>query len=244
MTGFIARIVAGLLLLAGLGVAHAQAPPAQTEPLRHEIRVWAARDVAPGPKIRLSINTRNVPVVEFAAYRIDPTRWLLQRDTQSPKRPQPLPPGRPALTWAASVVDKTRKPDPYAVDIFYSRQVNLPPLPPGVYLIAASGGGKDSWAVVNITNLAVVLKRAPRRVLAWVTDYAAGTPLCRVAGAAVGQGHPEVCGKHNHRAGRGVCLCCRPAPQSSSAGRARAVSGQPKARAGRGGTCRGQCQPR
>jgi hypothetical protein len=36
--------------------------------------------------------------------------------------------------------------------------------------------------VVNITNLAVVVKRSPRRLLAWVTDFATGAP---VAGARV-----------------------------------------------------------
>jgi hypothetical protein len=35
-----------------------------------EVSIWVARDVAPGSKVRLTINTRNVPVVHMAAYRL------------------------------------------------------------------------------------------------------------------------------------------------------------------------------
>jgi hypothetical protein len=51
-----------------------------------------------------------------------------------------------------------------------------------VYLIEATGRGVSAWGVVNITNLAVVAKRSPKRLLAWVTDFRTGVP---VAGASV-----------------------------------------------------------
>jgi uncharacterized protein YfaS (alpha-2-macroglobulin family) len=74
------------------------------------------------------------------------------------------------------------KKERYQIDMYRSRQLNLPELPPGIYLIEAQGRGARAWGVVNITNLAVVAKRSPKRILAWVTDFKSGAP---VAGARV-----------------------------------------------------------
>ena len=156
------------------------APVAKTT----DVRLWVGRDVAPGPKIRLSLNSRNVPLVYLTAYKIDAIRWLLRRDVnRDPKLPpRPLAPGKPVREWTVSMADKNQRPTAATRDQYYSRQVNLPVLPPGVYLLMAHGGGKEAWGVVNITNLAIVLKRAPHQVLAWVTDNQSGAPL---AGARV-----------------------------------------------------------
>lgn len=160
----------------GGGPANAPRPPLQTS-----VSLWVGRDVAPGPKIRLSLNTRNVPAVSLAAYKLDAAGWLLRREQggeQSGRgaRPTPLAP-KPALTWTVPAAPPGFRPAPGQRDVYRSRQINLPKLPPGVYLLVAAGGGKQAWSVVNITNLAVIVKRAPRRLLAWVTDNESGAPV-------------------------------------------------------------------
>ncbi|MBC8101332.1 MAG: hypothetical protein H7Z41_01925 [Cytophagales bacterium] len=189
------------------------AAPSPSAATKTDVRLWVGRDVAPGPKIRLSLNTRSVSVVRLTAYKLDAARWLLRRETRDAERPpvgprpQPLPPGKPVREWTVGMADpKARSAATAEVSgSYFSRQVNLPPLPPGVYLLVASGGGREAWGVVNITNLAVVLKRAPRQVLAWVTDHQTGGPL---AGARVrlwdGSGQRTVAQGSTRR--DGVCV--------------------------------------
>jgi hypothetical protein len=149
------------------------------------VNLWVARDVAPGPKIRPTLNTRNVPVVHLAAYRLDGITWLIRRsrlDGQTPEHPvRPRPSGPPVRAWDVSLVSPGRA-NPAQRDVYRSRQVNLPALPPGVYLLSAGGGAKEAWEIVNITQLAVVIKRAPHKLLAWACDHATGAP---VSGASV-----------------------------------------------------------
>jgi hypothetical protein len=48
--------------------------------------------------------------------------------------------------WTVPASEKGFRPSPHQRDVYRSRQINLPPLPPGVYLLVASGGGKQAWA--------------------------------------------------------------------------------------------------
>lgn len=176
---FIGRVFLCLTLSVG-AVGMAQPAPAQQAKVAPpQVSLWVARDVAPGPKVRLTINTRNVEQVRLAAHRLSGTSWLLDRNnTQT--RPQTI--GTPARQWLADMRAPKEKKQRYQIDIYRSRQLNLPPLAPGIYLIEAQGRGEQAWGVVNITNLAVVAKRSPKHLLAWVTDFKTGSP---VAGARV-----------------------------------------------------------
>ena len=136
--------------------------------LKTEVSIWVSRDVAPSAKIRLNMNTRNVPAVHIAAYPIDGERWLRTSEKEHEKRPGIQ--GKAAKEWNQTVALPNQKPNPNQADTYYSRQVNLPLLKPGVYLVSVTGGGREAWAVVNVTNLAVVAKRSPKRMLIWVTD--------------------------------------------------------------------------
>lgn len=147
---------------------------------KHEVNVWVSRDIAPSSKIRLNLNTRNVPLVHIAVLPIDGAKWLVNADRQQ-ARPQAV--GPVVRTFDATVAEKGQKPNPNQADTYYSRQINLPPLKPGVYLLNVSGGDTPKWAVVNVTNLAVIVKRSPKRALVWVTDFKTGRVL---PGAAVG----------------------------------------------------------
>ncbi|HEY3413508.1 MAG TPA: MG2 domain-containing protein [Armatimonadota bacterium] len=164
-----------LLLMAvfsAAGSTRAIAPP--------QIEAWVARDAAPGPKVRLTINTRNVPVVQIEAFQVQGLDWLLNRDRQHKR---PLPGAAPVKSWSVSASTPGQRPSPNQADVYRSRQVNLPPLSPGVYLLVLNAGAASAWAVVNVTDLAVVVKRSPRAVAAWVTDVKTGSP---VSGADAG----------------------------------------------------------
>lgn len=132
-----------------------------------EINVWVSKDVAPSTKIRVNINTRNLPVVHMAAYKIDGESWL-RRAAMNRARPGVI--GHPLQEWNATIAAKGQNPNPNQADTFYSRQINLPKMAPGVYLISVTGGGTEAWAVVNVTHLAVLIKRSPLKMVVWVTD--------------------------------------------------------------------------
>lgn len=155
-------------LIALLAMGQVAAPDGK----KHEVNVWVARNIAPSSKIRLTINTRNTPVVQAAILPIDGPKWLVNGDPES-KTPPPAT-GPAIQNFAITVADKGQKPNPQQADTFYSRQINLPPIKPGVYMIRLYGGEKPTWAVVNVTNLAVVVKRSPKHALVWVTDFKTG----------------------------------------------------------------------
>lgn len=158
--------------------------PTPTPTPETDVRIGTKRDVAPGPKVRVSVNTRNVPVIQVAVYKIDTAKWLREREKGSGQyrygegpKPEPLPPGKPVRTWSVTIGDPKLRPSKEQPNIYRSKQFNLPELPPGAYLLEASGGGKTKWTVVHVTNMAVVVKRAPRKVLVWVTDHRSGEPV-------------------------------------------------------------------
>lgn len=152
-------------VLSLVGVASAAGPT-------QEVSIWVSKNVAPSAKIRLNLNTKNVPVVHIAAYPVDGEKWLRRLDDVNHHRPAPT--GKAKLEWDQTVASPNQKPNPNQADTYYSRQVNLPLLKPGVYLISVTAGQKEAWGVVNVTNLAVVAKRSPKRMLVWVTDAVKG----------------------------------------------------------------------
>lgn len=147
-----------------------KSPASQAAPApktRHDINIWVSRNVAPGPKIRMVINTLNVSTVHAVASRIDPVEWFRYPDRQN-KRPPAK--GGPVRQWDISL---SKNGSPIArgqQERYFSRQVNMPPMSPGAYLLVVRGAGIEKWTVVNITNLAVVTKQSPYHLLAWVTD--------------------------------------------------------------------------
>ncbi len=170
-------------LLLPLLMARAQTPILLHPPT---ITIWVASDMAPSAKINLTVNTRNVPVVHLAAYRLDAENWLSHMG--DPERKRPSPQGAPVAKWDSKLVragdgkfDKTR-------DTYYSRETRIPKLSAGVYLLYATAAGSKTGdpqasAVINVTDLGVVIKRSPSRTMVWVTDVKSGQP---VSDASVG----------------------------------------------------------
>jgi len=155
----------------------AKAPVIKQEPPQVSLNV--ARNVAPGPKIRLSINTRNVSKLTARVFRLsDPETWIRRMEME--QRPENfLPPslGAPAKSWFVDMRPKDEKKNPRQIDVYRSRQINLPVLLPGVYAVEVEGAGEMARGLVNITNLAVLTKRSKSHLLAWVTDFRSGVPV-------------------------------------------------------------------
>jgi len=176
----ISRLLFLALGLACVGSARAQdanAPVVKQEP--PQVNLSVSRNVAPGPKIRLSINTRNVSNLMARVFRLsDPEKWIRRIETQ--QNPIPFLPtsmGAPAKSWLVDMRPADEKKNPRQIDVYRSRQINLPVLPPGVYDVEVEGGGKTAYGLVNITNLAVLTKRSKSHLLAWVTDFRTGIPV-------------------------------------------------------------------
>ena len=144
---------------------------AQARTVKHEVNASVSRNIAPSSKVQVNLNSRNVRVVRVSATPIDGARWLVNADRESARPPATGPVGK---TWDVTVAAKGQRPNPNQADTYYSRQVNLPPMKPGVYRLDFAGGDKPAWAVVNVTDLAVVVKRSPKRALVWVTDFKTG----------------------------------------------------------------------
>lgn len=158
------RVVFALLSLLLAAIGHGD--------VRKEINIWVSKDVAPSSKIQIQVNSRNVPVAHVAAYRIDGMAWL--RKMGVPRRPRPSIIGHPLQEWNVTIAQRGQKANPRQADTYYSRQINLPPMNPGVYLLSFTGGVREAWAVVNVTHLAVLTKRSPTKTLIWVTNALAG----------------------------------------------------------------------
>lgn len=182
------RKLAFLLFLLVPFSASAQAP-------KREVNVWVARDVAPGHKIQINLNTRNIRAVTVSAFPVDAVAWLSRPDREDVR---PNPGGPPVSTWRTSMEDPRQRPSPAQTDRYYSRQVNLPTqLKPGVYLlqVAAAEPGvsqPSDWGVVNVTHLAVVSKRSPKRTLTWVTDALNGKVVPNATVTLFNQGGRQV----------------------------------------------------
>ncbi|BCM91406.1 hypothetical protein IAD21_03278 [Abditibacteriota bacterium] len=158
------------------------APPVSAQTAKQEppqVNLSVSRNVAPGPKIRLALNTRNVALLRVLVYRLgNPQLWIrhLQAGGDSPGNLDTTT-TRANLSWVVNMRPKNEKKNSLQIDVYRSRQVNLPVLPPGVYWVQVEGAGQKSSAVVNITNLAVLTKRSKNHLLAWVTDFRTGTPI-------------------------------------------------------------------
>ena len=156
--------------------------PAWAQTVKQEppqVSLEVARDVAPGPKIRLSLNTRNVSKLRASLFRLnDPESWIRRLETKDDAvKSLPSSLGGATKSWLVDMRPKGEKKSATQIDVYRSRQVNLPPVSPGVYALEIEGAGQSAREIVNITNLAVLTKRSKGHLLAWVTDFKSGVPI-------------------------------------------------------------------
>lgn len=152
-----------------------------------EVNLVVGRNVAPSAKIRVYINTKNVRTVPIKIYRlpIEDLRHMLD-----PKPVYPKNTGRLVRTLSVDVGGKQKILDA-PQDTYYQRQVNIPDLSPGYYLVESPGYKGNRWATMNVTNLSIVVKRGERQALTWVTDAGTGAVVPNASVIAFRKGQTE-----------------------------------------------------
>jgi len=159
---------AAVAMIAGLGQAQTKAPPIQ------EVNLYVSRNVAPAPKIRVQINTRNLANIKVTLSKIDALAWLRQ-DPEIRSKLKPTG-GKKVQEFQVNMLAKGQYIAPPPQENYFSKQINMMKLPPGVYLLESSSASRgERWVVITVTNLAVQVKRSPKRVLSWVTDFKTGS---------------------------------------------------------------------
>ena len=154
----------------------APAPKVVTKP-NLDVYVYR-RSYTPGEKVQVRLSTYNITQAQFTAYKMDLPRVVKTSAglTNFGKTLKALSlQGLPiAATWRFAV-GKTY-PDQWA-----ERAVTLPHLPPGVYLIAARGPNVEKRTWLDVTDVALLMKRSRQETLVSATDAETGRPLPSLA---------------------------------------------------------------
>jgi uncharacterized protein YfaS (alpha-2-macroglobulin family) len=179
-TQIYSRIAIGIIATMAVVTAAIAAP-------NTEVTIWVERNVAPSAKVRLTINTRNVPVVIASLTPIDGSDWLKRFDKDLTK--QPLTTGKALRQWPITVASKQ---EGRQSDAYFNRELTMPIVKPGVYLLTVAGGGKRAWSVINVTNLGVIAKRSPTKMLVWVTNALKGNVVAGAKLAVYDEGGRKV----------------------------------------------------
>ena len=148
---------------------HAARKPDELTPLERFHR-WKAR-------VRLRV--RNVFRMQFdSEARAGVRDWLLQREQQPVSRAAApvaefaavplLNPQQVVAVWRQDVSRGRR---------WESRTIPVNVTEKGLYAVEATDGQLQAYTIVSITDLAVVTKGAPGRLLAWVLDRRTGAPV-------------------------------------------------------------------
>ena len=170
------------MILSTISFLFAFASPKVNEPEPtgpKEVNFSVERNVAPSPKIRFNVNTKNVRQIPIQIYKL-PSEDLLEIFDM--KRVRPKPNGRPVMSFLLDVAQKNesrQSPE----DSYFQRQFNIPNISPGYYLIQSPGFEGRSWNTFNVTNLSIVVKRGESQALTWVTLAKSGKV---VSGASIG----------------------------------------------------------
>jgi uncharacterized protein YfaS (alpha-2-macroglobulin family) len=143
-----------------------------------EVNFSVERNVAPSPKIRFFVNTKNARQIPIQIYKLPSEDLIHIFDGQMPR---PHPTGRPVMSFLLDVAQKKASLTA-PQDSYFERQFNLPNISPGYYLMQAPGYGGTSWTTFNVTNLSILVKRGEKRSLTWVTEAKSGHV---VSGASV-----------------------------------------------------------
>lgn len=143
-----------------------------------EVNFSVERNVAPSPKIRFFVNTKNIRQIPIQIFKLPSEDLIKIFDSRMPR---PKPEGRPVMSFLLDVAQKNEsRPSPQ--DSYFQRQFNIPNISPGYYLIQTPGVSGMSWATFNVTNLSIVVKRGEHQALTWVTEAKSGKV---VSGATV-----------------------------------------------------------
>ncbi len=170
-------LLALLFLLTVPSLAAPLRPPRAIHKPNVDIYVYR-RSYTPAEKVQVRLSTYNVNAVQFTVYKMDLPRAVKNSTglTNFGRTLKSLPlAGMPvAATWRLGL-GKTY-PDSWA-----ERAATVPHLPPGVYLIQVRAGGVEKRTWLDITDVALLVKRSRRELLVYATEAETGRPLPRLA---------------------------------------------------------------
>ncbi len=141
-----------------------------------------------GKEARLSLSTFNLRAVTISVHPADieaiiPNTTVLNAGYDSPKNPNSVRGRLKAMTLRRAVKTWTEQVGKdFYPNRWSNRAVKLPKLPAGVYIVQASGGGVSQLTWFAVSGRALLVKRSPDMVQAWLvtTDgkkAVAGVPL-------------------------------------------------------------------
>ncbi|HVO31167.1 MAG TPA: alpha-2-macroglobulin family protein [bacterium] len=151
------------------------------EIVRATLSVSVSNIFLPDSQIAYYLSWRNVGSIEMALHPVDLGRDIHFRDGDSGSEfleRIDLSKSAPIKTWTKKTDDDgTHKPG--------TAQERLDVLPPGAYVLVASGKGLGEAAgkplaareLVLVTDTTVVVTTAPSKLLAWTTDAGSGVPV-------------------------------------------------------------------
>ncbi len=170
-------LLALLFLLTAPSLAAPLRPPRAIHKPNVDVYVYR-RSYTPTEKVQVRLSAYNVSAVQFTAYKMDLPRAVKNSTglTNFGKTLKALPlAGLPvAAAWRLGL-GKTY-PDSWA-----ERAATVPHLPPGVYLIQVRAGNVEKRTWLDITDVALLVKRSRRALLVYATEAETGRPLPRLA---------------------------------------------------------------
>jgi alpha-2-macroglobulin len=144
------------------------------------------RTFAVGKSAVLSVSFYNLKQVQLAVYPI--RLESLAPNAAAPSNDNPKDPA--SLPYLLKRLDLSRLPAtrrwPEQVGRFYpdswsEKRVKVPAaLPPGVYVATVTGGGVEKRTWFAVSGRALLVKRSPTEVLAWLTNATTGQPVAGV----------------------------------------------------------------
>ena len=177
-------VLAMVLLAGGLGrPIRADDEEARRRAHAPRVTVEVRRRCFPaGKPASVHVSLYNLRSARLAAYRVDLEQLAPDAKAMSesdPKREDSLPYRlkrldlsrlRRARSWSVGL-KKTYS------DRWMEKEVKVPPLSSGVYVIAATGGGVEDRTWLAVSSRAMLTKRSPDKVLVWVVESKTGKPL-------------------------------------------------------------------
>lgn len=169
--------------------AQRKAPAAPSQPeakrLAHAPNVQVEvhqRTFVTGQKPTVTVSLYNLSKATLAAYRIDLADLVPNAKTVSISDPS----NREGLPYRLKHLDLSWKPlvatwtvvlkETYP-DAWISHGSHAPPLPAGVYVIVANGGGVTQRTWLAISSRALVVKRSPDKLMGWLVNAQTGQPV-------------------------------------------------------------------
>jgi alpha-2-macroglobulin len=138
-----------------------------------------------GTKVRAELSTYNLKAAQLAVYQVPlealvPNAYAVTEEDITKVGSLPYLLKRLDLrrynqerVWTAYIKDPSE-------DSWEEQNQTIEPLRPGIYVLTATGGGYEKRTWFAVSSRALIVKRSPYEILAWVTNAQTGQPGANV----------------------------------------------------------------